>query len=218
MPWSRQQSWNSRWIRRKVLSVMNVANDRKRLLSRVVALFFLMIATACVFSAAQSKELKQAQSDLELTVSTDRVIYRMSDNVRLQTQLLNSSNGDVYIWSWDLCWNSVRGLSIRIIATDGSLAHGDILLDCLPPPPREGDVYAFLKLEPQNFHGRVSTFKVSDLVNKPGKYDIVVTFRSFLSEDYIDDFYSHEPISKLPLWTMAKPTVTAPRIHITVKR
>jgi hypothetical protein len=116
-----------------------------------------------------------------------------------------------------MCWNPARGLSLRITAPDGSLAHGNILLDCVPPPPRKGDVYAFLKLEPQNFHGRLSTFKVSDLVNKPGEYDIEATFNSSLSEDFIEEFYSREPISKLPLWTMEKPTVTARQIHITVK-
>jgi hypothetical protein len=211
-----QQSWKLIVSGRKVFR-MNVSKDCKRLPSGVVALFFLMIATVAVPVASQSKELKQAHPVLELTVSTDRSVYRMADTLNLQTQLLNSSDGDVYIWSRDMCWNPVRGFSLRITAPDGSLAHGDILLDCVPPPPRKGDVYAFLKLEPQNFHGRASTFKVSDLVNKPGEYDIEATFNSFLSETTIVEFYSSEPISKLPLWTMEKPTVTARRIHITVK-
>jgi hypothetical protein len=46
-----------------------------------------------------------------------------------------------------LCWNIARGLSMYLIAPDGSPAHGDFLFDCVPPPPKEGNVYAFIGLE-----------------------------------------------------------------------
>jgi hypothetical protein len=59
----------------------------------------------------------------------------------------------VYIWEWDLCWNFARGLSMYLTTADGTPVRGDFLFDCVPPPPKEGNVYAFIKLEPGRFYG-----------------------------------------------------------------
>jgi hypothetical protein len=38
---------------------------------------------------------------------------------------------------------------------------------------------------------------VTDVVSKPGEYDIKVTYNSFISGDFIKKFLGHDPISKL---------------------
>ncbi len=185
---------------------------------RKVLLVFLIIATMTLAVAAQvNKAEKLAAPALELAVRTDQQTYRMSDKIRMETQLLNAGNEDVYIWEWDLCWNPARGLSKYLTAKDGSPVHGDLLLDCVPPPPREGYVYAFIKLEPGRFYGVADEIKVTDVVSKPGEYDISVTYSSFISRSSIKEFLKIDPISKLPVWTMEQPTITAPRVHIVVK-
>jgi len=155
---------------------------------------------------------------MDLTVSTDRQTYRMSETIKMKTRLLNTGNEDVYIWGWDLCWNPARGLSMYVKTPDGSAVHGDFLFDCVPPPPKEGNVYQFVKLAPGRFYGLADDIKVSDIVSKPGEYDIDVTYNSFISRSFIKEFLAHDPISKFPVWTMEEPTITAPRIHITVER
>ena len=169
-------------------------------------------------AVAQVKRVeKPAVPALELAVRTDQHTYRMSDKIRMETRLLNTGNGDVYIWDWDLCWNPARGLSMFLTTPDGSPVHGDFLFDCVPPPPKEGNVYAFIKLEPGRFYGVADEIKVTDVVSKPGEYDINVAYKSFASRSLTKEFLQHDPISKLPLWTMEQPTITAPRVHIVVK-
>ena len=100
----------------------------------------------------------------------------MSGEITMETQLLNTSTEDVYVWDLDFCWNPARGFSMYITMKDGSGVNGDFLLDCVPPPPKPGNVYQFIKIGPGELHGRTDTFKVKDLINKPGEFDIEVTF------------------------------------------
>ena len=78
-------------------------------------------------------------------------------------------------------------------------------------------MYAFIKLEPGRFYGVADEIKVTDVVSKPGDYNISVTCSSFISRSSIKEFLKHDPISSLPVWTMEQPTITAPRVHIVVK-
>jgi hypothetical protein len=106
---------------------------------------------------------------------------------------------------------------MHIRAADGTDVRSDVLLDCLPPTPQKGTISQFIKLGPKTFHGRVDDFKLSDFVKKPGQYDIEVTFKSFISSDWILQNFSDDPIFKLPLWTDDQDALVAPRVHITVK-
>jgi hypothetical protein len=154
---------------------------------------------------------------LELIIKADRKVYRMSDTLQLETRLRNVGKEDVYVWEWDMCWNMARGLSMWIIGADGKEVESPFLLDCVPPPPREADPYQFVKLAPGAFYGHVERFKMSERVNKPGEYDLDVTFKGSLSSEWVSEFLGNEPISKLPLWTEDRPKVSAKRIHFTVK-
>ena len=134
----------------------------------------------------------------------------------LETQLTNVSSDAVFLNEWDLCWSFARGLVLRVIDSKGSDVRTDLLLDCIPPPPRPGDVYQFVKIDGGRFYGCVSQFGIRDIVNKPGEYDLDVSFGSSISAKWVSEFLRNDPISKLPLWTMEKPTLKAPRIHIKV--
>jgi hypothetical protein len=117
-------------------------------MQRFVLSCLIAAAMSSAVAAQVNKEDKPASSALQLTVRTDKKTYRMSDKVRMETQLLNTGNEDVYIWEWDLCWNFARGLSMYFTTADGTPVQGNFLFDCVPPPPKEGNVYAFIKLEP----------------------------------------------------------------------
>jgi hypothetical protein len=181
----------------------------------------LVIAAVFICTSAPAAKLSAGTDSrslaLELTLRPDHNVYRMSDTLHLETQLRNVGEGDVYIWEWDMCWNPARGLSMRIIGADRKDVRSRFLLDCVPPPPLQGNPYAFVKLAPGTFYGHAEDFKLSDMVNQPGEYDVIVSFNSFLSSHWIAEYLGNEPISKLPLWTMERPTVTSKRIHITVK-
>jgi hypothetical protein len=184
---------------------------------RIFVLLYLTIA-ATTWAMGQSNKVPTPDpAALQLAVRIDRQTYRMSDKIKMETQLLNVGREDVYIWDWDLCWNPARGLSMYVKTPDGTTVHGNFLFDCLPPPPEEGHVYAFIKLGPGRFYGIADEIKVADVVSKPGQYNIDITYNSFLSRSWVNEFLSHDPIVKLPLWTMEQPTIKARRLHIVVQ-
>lgn len=180
----------------------------------------LVAASTCVLArSTDSTHLAPsiAVPQLELALKTDRDTYRLSDTLHLETRLTNVGQTDVFIWEWDLCWNPARGLTMRITDAQGKDVQGRILLDCVPPPPRQGDVYQFFRLARGDFHGRAEDFAVSDLVNGPGEYNISAFFSGSLSRNWIAEFLAKDPIGKLPLWTMDKPPLTSNRVRINVK-
>ena len=182
--------------------------------------FVLLYLTIVAMTSAVGQPNKVPTPDpaaLRLTVRTNRQSYRMSDKIKMETELLNVGREDVYIWDWDLCWNPARGLSMYVTTPDGAAVNGNLLFDCLPPPPVEGHLYAFIKLEPGRFYGIADEINVADVVSKPGRYNIDVTYNSFISRRSINEFLSHDPIVKLPLWTMEQPTIKARRLHIVIQ-
>jgi len=178
------------------------------------------VAASLVFTAVLSvaQATPKQSPSLKLSVRTDRQVYRLSQEMILETQILNVGPKDVYIWESDLCWNPARGFSMYITATkEGSPVSSKVLLHCLPPPPQTGDAYQFIKIRPREFHGTWDAFKIKDFINKPGEYDIAVTFNSFLSDSFMHDSFAGDPIAKLPLWISDNPPLTAPLVHIVVK-
>ncbi|MBZ5572802.1 MAG: hypothetical protein LAO09_13105 [Acidobacteriia bacterium] len=186
-------------------------------MQRFVIAYLLLATITCTGVDAQINNPDKPTTTLLLSVRTDQHVYRMSDKIRMETQLLNTGSEDVYIWDWDLCWNFARGLSMHFAAPDGALAHGDFLFDCVPPPPKKGDVYAFIKLEPGRFYGIADEIKVTDVVSKPGEYDLSVTYKSSISSRFIKEFLNHDLVSRLQVWTMEQPTIEAPILRIVVK-
>lgn len=134
----------------------------------------------------------------------------------MKVELSNVSKKDIYIWASDLCWNPAKGLSMHMTSADGSQARGDVLLDCVPPPPRSGGLNTLIRIQPGQSYSRTDTFKVRDLINMPGEFDIRITFRSFLSREFIEEFLSKEPIATVPVWTMEEPPLAAPKIHVVI--
>lgn len=176
---------------------------------------------ACLIAAAMTSALarvnKADKPALQLTVRTDHHTYRMSDKVRMETQLLNTGNEDVYIWEWDLRWNFARRLSMYLTTPDGTAVQGDFLFDCVPPPQKEGNVYAFVKLEPGRFYGITDEIKMTDVVSKPGEYDLSVTYNSSISRSFLKEILKHDAISTLSVWTMEQPAIKAPKVRIIIK-
>jgi hypothetical protein len=187
------------------------------MLKHFIAVFLIVAAVVSAAAQANTGSKGHSSPSLKLTTRTDRHVYRMSEEITMEVQLLNTGTQDVYVWDWDLCWNPARGFSIYVTAKDGSPVSSDVLFDCLPPPPQPGNVYQFIKLQPDEFHGTVATFKVKDLINKPGEFDIEVTFNSFISGGFVQKYLAGDPIAKLPVWTMEQPTITAAPVHVVIR-
>src|SRR3569833_2236880 len=106
----------------------------------------LICAGIMTFPARCQKASQPAPSQLKVVVRADRDTYHISDTMRFETHLVNVGEGDVYVWTWDFCWKPARGLSLHLIAPDGTLAKGKVLLDCVLSPPMQGDPFLFVCL------------------------------------------------------------------------
>jgi hypothetical protein len=173
----------------------------------------LLLLALTTFGCAQSK----AAYALKLSVDTDRSTYRIADTMMLRASLTNIGSADVYLWHWDLCWGA-SGLSMQIVhRSTGQPVQSQFLLDCVPPPPKKGDVYAFTRLHPGEFMGLEARFKLSDFVNKAGEYDVHVQFRSSLNDTQLNTYLSGDPIVGKYVWTRGDGVITAPVVRIAVK-
>lgn len=153
---------------------------------------------------------------LQLSVRVDRLTYRMSDSMKMETQITNVGHDDVYLYEGSLCYNFARWLRLSVFDAKGTYVQTHFLIDCLPSTPQRGNVYQFVKVEPGRFYGIADDSPIRDLVNEPGEYDMDVSYESCISAEWISKFFGKEPISKLPLWTMEKPILKANRIHFRV--
>lgn len=70
-----------------------------------------LIAAAMIpaLAARVNKADNPASPTLQLTVRTDQHTYRMSDKVRMETQLLNTGNEDVYTFGNGICAGILPG-------------------------------------------------------------------------------------------------------------
>jgi hypothetical protein len=175
-----------------------------------------LIAVSLVASAQSAVPPAKPESPFLLRTSISGHVFQMKDSFTLEASLLNKSDDDVYLYTWDLCWNFAEHLRIQVLDAHGKLAQGPGLIDCIPPPPKPGDVYEFIALSPGNFYGISSQFKVSDLISKPGTYTLTVAFERSMTPNYVREYLPNDPIAKAPLWSRDEPVIEAPPIQLEI--
>lgn len=156
---------------------------------------------------------QQVSSPLSLGVRVDRKTYSLKDTMRVEVQLTNIANEDIYVYEWYLCWGQGPALNLQVFDASGKFVGPGLEFDCLPPPPRLGDLTQFVRIEPSKFYGISDSFKVLELVKKPGEYDLVVQCGAFLPADY----WTKEGFPKLAYWTSEHPRLKA-KVHISALR
>jgi hypothetical protein len=84
------------------------------------------------------------------------------------------------------------------------------LADELPPPPRPWD---FVVLDSGQFLGTRVDEPVKHFVNKPGNYEFVVEYASYLSEQYAREVMK---MPDAPFWSRERGPLLSNRIKVTV--
>jgi hypothetical protein len=152
---------------------------------------------------------------LTLSVTTSQHEYRMSDEVRFETQLTNTGNRELYLFD-EPCWNF---LNVQVFTTHDEKVAGkpDFIRDCIPPPPGPNDASRFTRLGPGDVQRVAQKFGITELVPKPGEYDIVLLYRSELSAEWVHK-YGGKKITALRIWTSEQPVLKSNRLHLVVKQ
>lgn len=182
---------------------------------KVVAVFLLLIVPFAARGQTGATTAKPA-SPLLLRANVDGHVFNMKDSFTVEASLLNKSGSYVYLYTWDLCWNFADALRIQVQDARGKLVKGSALVDCVPPPPKPGDVYEFVRLDAGNFYGIRTRFKVSDLIPKPGNYTLTVAFHRTLRADFVKQELPDDQIAKEKLWSDDEPVLYARPIKLVI--
>ncbi len=153
---------------------------------------------------------------LKLTVKAKRQVYRLGEKIEFESRLTNIGKEDVYLFD-DVCSGFADGLSLSVYDSAGkevprvSEAFSGFLPDCIPPPPKPGNMSSFLRLPPGHFYGHTISFKIQDFAKKPGEYHFVFEYHPIISANLLDE----SGFPDVSFWTSEKKPLRC-RIHVKV--
>ncbi|MGH9779141.1 MAG: hypothetical protein ACRD5I_12085 [Candidatus Acidiferrales bacterium] len=190
-------------------------NGRKRIGAFVLVVFSCVLLMSSVAEAQEEKDKSQFNlapaRDLRLTLTTDKVTYRVNDEIRLTTTLENVSQDGFYI-DPDLALNvSVShgmALDVQSFDEDGNevfhyLLAADSFLFEFPDSIIDEIKRSFLVLRAGRFYGTsaVRTSEEYQMLQKPGRYRLVATYSSVLFDMLTEK--QRKRLSSLPhpLWS-----------------
>lgn len=129
-------------------------------------------------SAAESPVLAcDFKPDLELRLQADRESYELSSEIELEVRLTNSGTSPVTVFA-HLLWGRMGGMMLHIRDENGLPVHGRFLDHDMVAPAWLADSAHYVRLNPRHFLGVSRVDRVSDLVEKPGRYEIYVQYLS----------------------------------------
>jgi len=153
----------------------------------------------------------QVQPNLAVRLSAEQSSYTLHDHVQLVIVRENRGDHNIAVPK-ELGWGIGR-TNIRVFDAKGNEVRTPFLADELPPPPRP---YDFLLLGPAGFAGTHVREAVTDLVNEPGEYELMVEYTSYLSEHYAREALKLPPDA--PFWSQECGTITSNRIKLRITR
>jgi len=175
-------------------------------MKRLAWLLLLSVVTIRLASAQET-----ASKALEVTLRSRRSSCKINDNLELEIIRENVGSHDLVV-PRSLAWGGGR-TNIWVYDEKGKEVVTTFLADELPPPPQPWD---FVVLDRGDFVGTRVKEPVTHFVNKPGEYELVVDYRSYLSEHY-----APEVVTKLPyavFWSSERGPLRSNSIKLTVTK
>ncbi len=120
----------------------------------------------------------------------------------------NVSNQSLVVPRW-WGWGSGR-TGIRVFDAHGKEVTSSFLANELPPPPQPWD---FVVLDGGQFVGTRVDEPLTHFVDKPGAYELVIEYISYLSEHYAREAMK---MTDAPFWSRERGPKLSNRIKVTV--
>jgi hypothetical protein len=168
-------------------------------------LFLLALATA---SPAFTQETRDKL--LKISLRSESSSRSMRGDLRLEIVRENVSTHDLIVPRW-WGWGGGR-TNIWVYDDKGKEVVTTFLADELPPPPQAWD---FIMLDVGQFVGTHVTEPVQHFVNKPGVYELVVEYTSYLSEQYAREVMK---MPDAPFWSRERGSLLSNRVKVTVTK
>jgi len=145
---------------------------------------------------------------LKVTLRIESTSCTVLGNIKLELLRENGGSHDLIVPRW-WGWGSGR-TNIRVFDAGGKEVATTFLADELPPPPQPWD---FVVLDSGQFLGTRVDEPVKHFVNKPGNYEFVVEYASYLSEQYAREVMK---MPDAPFWSRERGPLLSNRIKVTV--
>ena len=184
----------------------------------------LVLATFCAFCSNESvsetrrsertqnqmpNKLEATPKGLQVSVLTDKVVYKLEDTIKLQAMITNTSKDTLYVYGI-LSWGYSASFTLHVSDDSGKeveTAHFD---DSIAPPPPPNDKNTFVRLYPRHFLGTNYSLPLNELNSaKPGQYTVVVEYHSPISAS---------AVQLTPYWGKEKGSIRSMPISIKVTK
>jgi hypothetical protein len=172
-------------------------------------LAWLLLLSVVTIRPASAQET--ASKMLEVTLRSRSSSCKINDNLELEIIRENVGSHDLVV-PRSLAWGGGR-TNIWVYDDKGKEVVTTFLADELPPPPQPWD---FVVLDRGDFVGTRVKEPVTHFVNKPGEYELVVDYRSYLSEHYAPEVMTKMPYAVF--WSSERGPLRSNRIKLTVTK
>jgi hypothetical protein len=180
-------------------------------------MFLILLAVSPALSTQlHAKNGGLPQPQLKLTVRAQSQAYRLGDKIEFESRLTNTGKVDVYLFD-DVCSGFADGLSLSVYDSAGkevprvSDVSPRFLPDCIPQPPKSGDMSRFLRLPLGHFYGHAISLKIQDFAKKPGEYDFVFEYHSSIPVSLLVE----SGFPDVPFWTAEEKSIKC-RVRVRV--
>jgi hypothetical protein len=165
--------------------------------------FILAAALSTIFVSAQDAPKGQ----LSVRLTSDRASYSLRGNLELEVVRENTGNSSVFIYRrWE--WGAFS--KIRAFDSKGSEIK-DVLWQIDDPPPLTSS--DFILLNPGELLGTQLKVSVTQFVKKPGDYEFLVEYRSYLPDDLARNYLQRDDV---PFWSRERKKLTSNKIKLRI--
>ncbi|MGA2981791.1 MAG: hypothetical protein ABSD76_19525 [Terriglobales bacterium] len=166
----------------------------------------LVLLSIAVLLPVFAKETSQKM--LKVTLRSDASTCSIKGNLRLEILRENVSSQNLIVPRW-WGWGGGR-TNVWVFDANGKQVTTSFLADEPPPPPQPWD---FVVLDGGQFVGTRMDEPATHFVNKPGVYELVVEYTSYLSEQYARKAMK---MPDAPFWSRERGPVLSNRIKVTI--
>ncbi len=144
----------------------------------------LLVFAAGTAKSQSSGNNRENNKSLSVTVVAPKRSVSMSDVLTFDVILRNTGTDPLYLYRV-MGWGH-GGLVLGIVDLQGKPIRSPLLDDTLLPPPPIGDYRILVCLDSDEFFGVRRSTAVRDLVNRPGRYRLRVSYVSVLYPELVD--------------------------------
>lgn len=137
----------------------------------------VMIVLPFAALSAKSSAKPQKLLSVNMTVLNNASSYTLNDSIVLRFQITNVQPTPIGIFT-ELGMGYQGGVILHVLRSDGSEVQKPVLSHFPLQPSDITNKNNYIELLPNHFIGMVQTFKVSDLVRKPGNYKLLAEYHS----------------------------------------